>query len=743
MAKSHLSKTPTGVTQKPTAHRASSSSDLPPRYAGKRLESYMSSVSLLGSDNEFAIADYSNGSESEENTSDDNQGPLARSSIAQKTARSKSLKSHSMNREYTGRFGSKSIKATRHVSAINHINVLSSPENSANDPASPSSQRSEVFLEEDDIASDIAQDIGWNAAIDEESDESEDDDGDDFESDSSLDSNTTFPPHLHDSSPRKARSKVKPPKRLSIPIPKRLNLPAKIAKVSSSGPTTSTSLHDGLDDLYDDYSESSIMSETSTADMKLSKNVSTRRPSIVDHTLDEITVFPRSANLNSHETSDSSNVSDITDGSEYGDDTLLAMLSEDDSSVADHDEDSTELFSYDDEADDDNAIEESEERAILEELQGNEALEVPLKVGYESEDGDLDSEVSFSQDPFFESHTSQTASAIRNITSAPLDDQISGEDDSYLWSYFFTSEDESDGRLSSTSNRPEDENNLTPFRDVRSNSAGEFENLSGDSTDEDDSLPQANLRNKPRPTEILSSSATTSRPPVLGSWVMSSERPYGIIDGLSTRTLSPPPFQNSGSTGPENGLEELDSQLLPGDQNMKRMRSKSFQSEENSESELSELALDDFIYTSELEDKDDLENLESHSTIEDLNYHSINKDIPLSAFRSRLSNPQLFFQSSSHMRKSVSGNPRLAGSRKNSRDIIMTPVKPVSRHSRKRRKRSKKQDVDLNHMDLGWTSFEKGVMLQNENELEDLGATDLIDELIGIGALSPLFGGIA
>ncbi|CAK7911923.1 transcriptional regulator Ifh1p [[Candida] anglica] len=62
---------------------------------------------------------------------------------------------------------------------------------------------------------------------------------------------------------------------------------------------------------------------------------------------------------------------------------------------------------------------------------------------------------------------------------------------------------------------------------------------SGDSTDEDLSLPPTSKikTGSQKAKEVLSSRTADYRPPVLGTWVAVDSKPFGIIDGLSTRSL--------------------------------------------------------------------------------------------------------------------------------------------------------------------------------------------------------------
>lgn len=409
------------------------------------------------------------------------------------------------------------------------------------------------------------------------------------------------------------------------------------------------------------------------------------------------------------------NATSASENSEYDDENLLAVLSDEESLSSDSD-----FFDYED----DDSIEQREEQAILEEVQRSGDLEEP-RLGYESDDGS-ESEVSFSNDAFFEP---RVAPSIKSITSTAKSGAPSDEEDEFLFPYFFSTDEESE---------QEQETDKPALENYSANAvavAMDESDLSGDSTDEDNTLPRSNPKVRARPTEILSTSATTSRPPVLGSWVMSTERPYGIIDGLTTRTLSPP----------ANGSAEF---VTPA----KRSRTVTSVS---SDSEASELALEDFIYTSELEE--DKEDMFSTPVADDVYY---NKDIPLSAFRNRGSYSQLSFQSPLHRRSSSTA------SRRNSREISLTPGKRIPKHLKKRRKQSqlpshqqqqqqqqqmpssssspyhKKKEMRLS-LDVAMGSRSPRAVAGNG--VLDAGAstTDLIDELVGIGALSPLFRGIA
>jgi hypothetical protein len=147
------------------------------------------------------------------------------------------------------------------------------------------------------------------------------------------------------------------------------------------------------------------------------------------------------------------------------------------------------------------------------------------------------------------------------------------EDDSYLWNYFFSSGESNDEndveRYNDASEDDEVDMDLflkemdeqhkknrkpvAPTGPARRNlltltsHAGNDELFdlddgydSGESTDVDLSLPVSSKKSSigsKRAKEVLSSKTADYRPPVLGTWVTVDSKPFGIIDGLSTRTL--------------------------------------------------------------------------------------------------------------------------------------------------------------------------------------------------------------
>lgn len=139
----------------------------------------------------------------------------------------------------------------------------------------------------------------------------------------------------------------------------------------------------------------------------------------------------------------------------------------------------------------------------------------------------------------------------RKAPRGPLDSEE--DDDSYLWNYFLSSDGESEGEGDAEPVDVEEQLILEEiFRQEKEaregNNEREFsleplsdqEYDSGESTDVDLSLPQTSGKNhagSKMAKEVLSSKTADYRPPVLGTWVAIESKPFGIIDGLSTRTL--------------------------------------------------------------------------------------------------------------------------------------------------------------------------------------------------------------
>ncbi|CDK26802.1 unnamed protein product [Kuraishia capsulata CBS 1993] len=112
--------------------------------------------------------------------------------------------------------------------------------------------------------------------------------------------------------------------------------------------------------------------------------------------------------------------------------------------------------------------------------------------------------------------------------AAGKQDVDSDDDDSYLWPYFISGESSSDEDGTAANEK--------------ANGSKVLEDESGDSTDEDTTLPPPSTKKigSKSAKEILSSSKNNFRAPVLGVWTTANQaKPFGIIDGFSTRSLEP------------------------------------------------------------------------------------------------------------------------------------------------------------------------------------------------------------
>lgn len=198
-----------------------------------------------------------------------------------------------------------------------------------------------------------------------------------------------------------------------------------------------------------------------------------------------------------------------------------------------------------------------------------------LKLDFEDEDNDLDDYIDFiDNDVPTASNATRKDDKVsivgnrkkdrkeaipkkRGKRRGPLDSEE--EDDSYLWNYFFSSDAESDAENNDLDNYDVEEQLLLEevFRkdfEEKQKQLGLDEvsiNVqdsqfdagyeSGESTDIDLSLPSSGLSNKlgsKLAKEVLSSRTADYRPPILGTWVAIDSKPFSIIDGLSTRTLT-------------------------------------------------------------------------------------------------------------------------------------------------------------------------------------------------------------
>jgi hypothetical protein len=584
-----------------------------------------------------------------------------------------------------------------------------------------------------------------------EDDDDDDDDDDDITSDSGSDDDSVVVTSgrivSRGATPARKINVRKSRDTTPLPVPKKLDLSRIRGRSASADPQSPIGRRDSI---ATTTTTTTIGSTSGDEDATLlvvnaKQTRRRRRPSIVEHAFDEQATFPRSTRASPSIPDDQDDNAEELDGGDEDDDdddddevdddngvesataatpmsigageddegddfeeaSLLALLDQED------DDDSLASMSISDgdaELDED-ALEEREERALVEEFKKEEAQgdgernedlfsdpSSPVGLdGYEFEEGE--SEVSFDDD-FFEPRETPS----RVVMSSVVPDDSTSGDDSYLWSYFFTSGDES-----------EDENDEEARRQgAIVSKPGRFDNDdSGESTDEDLSLPPPSHRKLgARATEVLASSTAGARPPVLGSWDLNDEqRPFSIIDGLTTRTLSPPMLY---ADIPNSNFYDGKTSAVMAAPSRKRARSQhGFQSD----SELSELALDDVIYTDDL-DEDDAPGAMAGDVTPVWNRY---KNVPLSAFRNRGVHTPVYYHSTNSRRLSSSGGSGRRGSR-HAKEAVMTPVRSVKKPSRKhaRKKRDIVADIDI----------------------DPPGTSDLIDELLEIGAFSPLFNGI-
>lgn len=549
---------------------------------------------------------------------------------------------------------------------------------------------------------------------DEDDDDDEDDeDDDDDPSDSSSVSSFSFNLHKKQTSnkPLRGLSKNSRPKAV-LPLPKRIDLrKLRSESVESAAESKSSAI------VSDD--------EVSIIDTPVkTSNSWKRRQSLVVDQPDDID-FPRS-NLGSDiddivlentfvdDADNELDVNDDNDDDDFEDASLLELLDQDDNSI-------DELNGFED------RIEEEEEEAIVNEMESkNGALSSPGVMAWDNksllndnygdededdEDGDNDDEDTYYSDVFFESKDSVPPNGI--VLSSQVPGSNLSDDDSYLWSYFFTSSGESGDDIDNGDEKRSVSNNsfYSEFHDEDDISAGE-------STDEDLSLPPPSHRKVgTRATEVLSSSHLPSRPPVLGTWVMTTERPVGIIDGLTTRTLSPPPLEPTTE--------------VPSYKSHSRKRSRSQNGSFNSDGEeLSELALDEFIYTSGLseDENNDAKSKTDDSLLSSTPVWSSRADVPLSAFRNRGMQASYTQPMHHNHRRHYLSNGRR---RTNSKEVLMTPVRLVSNKKLRKRMRYKKKSRDQ--------QTQKDFVNDSYNNDYHNETTDLID----VGALSPLFSGLS
>ncbi|KAG5417739.1 IFH1 [Candida metapsilosis] len=177
----------------------------------------------------------------------------------------------------------------------------------------------------------------------------------------------------------------------------------------------------------------------------------------------------------------------------------------------------------------------------------------------------------------------------------------------------------------------DDEDGYDEYEDDEDGAGGGYD--SSESTDLDESLPR-NTSTSPqigskKATEVLSSKTADYRPPMLGSWVTIDSKPFGIIDGMSTRSLQQQPLSNNNNksqeprgmmtdghhSNPHHHQRSLSpaSRALPKRKSIGGIRHSSQpqvpvqvgQGQTNSDESSSVLGLDDLLNVSELDNDDE------------------------------------------------------------------------------------------------------------------------------------------
>lgn len=252
--------------------------------------------------------------------------------------------------------------------------------------------------------------------------------------------------------------------------------------------------------------------------------------------------------------------------------------------------------------------------------------------GYGDYDDDYDEEaftIPYFDDSVFKDKLLYTSEGAMNATQKKQHD-VDSEDDSYLWNYFFSGGEGSD------------DSHDEPMSD-------------DEATDEDTTLPPPSSRKKvgSKAQELLSSSSIIARPPALGTWSTDS-KPFGIIDGLSTRSLIPAtpkpgavPHTTAGT-----GITAAGTNTTP---------------QSNNE----EFTLDELLNMSEMEDDENDDHLDHQQWLE---VTSSNRKVPLSAFRNKgIVNDDIHLNATRRFSHSASG-PKLKSKRLRN-EVIMTPVR--------------------------------------------------------------------
>lgn len=603
--------------------------------------------------------------------------------------------------------------------------------------------QSVIVLSVTDDEDSEATDSGSEDDHDEVEDDEEDDDSD---SDSNSDSDS------HDPKKKQPLVSKKKKQRTPLPVPKRLDLSQLRGRPSKRPPSADVETPSVTDD-----EKPQLISNRS------------RRQSVVDVAFDDKDEFPRNQGERAVRNSNTSKNGSRDDS--FNDQSLIAMLEQDDDSSPgeeslEAEEEQAIVHEMNQKQQNGDLFGESRNFSMAlagEELDEDEYLGAAVTGADEEEGGDgydeegarfeddddeddeddedfySISDVSFHDDFFEPVHANKSNTGRYHYGGSgggqarwAVGDGEAADEDEYLWSCFFSSDEGEDGddeveifysdgqgRFYSdteTNHQPGYPTNYSGYNGYNNYNVGNSYGYgdSSEETDEDVNIPPPSHRKAgSRATEILSFSNAGSRPPVLGSWDLSStHQPFGIIDGLTTRNINgqTPHLHKKGSANNASSYH----------------RKRAFQSDD----ELSELALDEFINTDELDDgSDDEANDGVDGTTNGHDHPStwhVRKNIPMSAFRNRgVEQPVSVFYSSlgngvAHRRDSGHGS---RNQRMSAKEAVIMPVKSVRRKMKKRlNKRMKQED--------------------KSQQSPRLDATDLIDELVDMGALSPLFRGI-
>lgn len=319
-------------------------------------------------------------------------------------------------------------------------------------------------------------------------------------------------------------------------------------------------------------------------------------------------------------------------------------------------------------------------------------------------DDEDDYELTFFNNPFKDPEARNTSSTRRAKSMKRKYSINNGTINEFLWPYSKKNEDDISSYDSSSFEDDEDEEDS---EDENHHLEPILEQLlhSGDSTDEDTLLPKKATKkltgSKMVAKEVLSTSETA--PPLLGKWKTSeNNKPFGIIDGLSTRSLQPENKFMSIATG----------------SNGKKNRMPSFSKSTKPKLNDEPMLIDDLLNMSGLEDDDEvIPELDSTGYV-------LGKTIPLSLFRNKGYVPSMI-DTIEQLKKYSANNKRLVkidhvGDAKSFKDSSNGSIKKLQRRKKNREKKLQKlrrQSV-AELLKEGLRSTKSGLF--NENTIADV-----------------------